>query len=147
MDIVSLIGTSMGSAWLSGLNLYATVAVLGLLGRFGAIQLPGELNVLTNKWVLGVAIGMYVVEFFADKIPYLDSFWDVLHTFIRIPAGAILCVYFIWKLQQRGPGYCAVGRRRDGFYVAQHKGGHSRCDQSEPLSRYRTGLPVFSKTC
>jgi len=90
MDIVSLIGTSMGSAWLSGLNLYATVAVLGLLGRFGAINLPGELNVLSNKWVLGVAIGMYLVEFFADKIPYLDSIWDVLHTFIRIPAGAIL---------------------------------------------------------
>jgi hypothetical protein len=80
----------MGSAWLSGLNLYATVAVLGLLGRFGAINLPGDLNVLSNKWVLGVAIGMYVVEFFADKIPYLDSIWDVLHTFIRIPAGAVL---------------------------------------------------------
>ena len=90
MDIVSLIGTSMGTAWLSGVNLYATVAVLGLLGRFGAINLPGELNVLTNKWVLGVAIGMYLIEFFADKIPYLDSIWDVIHTFIRIPAGAVL---------------------------------------------------------
>src|SRR5258708_39918477 len=88
MDIVSLIGRSMGSAWLSGVNLYATVAVLGLLGRFGAIQLPGELNVLTNKWVLGIAVGMYVVEFFADKIPYLDSIWDVIHTFIHIPAAS-----------------------------------------------------------
>lgn len=90
MDIVSLLGTSLGSAWLLGLNLYATVAVLGLLGRFAGLKLPGDLNVLTNKWVIGVALGMYVVEFFADKIPYLDSIWDVVHTFIRIPAGAAL---------------------------------------------------------
>ncbi|HZS45719.1 MAG TPA: DUF4126 domain-containing protein [Blastocatellia bacterium] len=90
MNIISLLGTSMGSAWLSGLNLYATVAILGLLSRYGGLQLPGDLNVLTNKWVIIAAVSMYVVEFFADKIPYLDSVWDVLHTFIRIPAGAVL---------------------------------------------------------
>src|SRR5215471_5416835 len=90
MNIISLLGTSMGSAWLSGLNLYATVAILGLLSRFGGLKLPGDLNILTNKWVIGAAIALYVVEFFADKIPYLDSVWDVVHTFIRIPAGAVL---------------------------------------------------------
>src|SRR5581483_1074237 len=90
MNIISLLGTSMGSAWLSGLNLYATVAILGLLSRYGGLQLPGDLNVLTNKWVIIAAVSMYVVEFFADKIPNLNSVWDVLQTFIRIPAGAVL---------------------------------------------------------
>ena len=80
----------MGSSWVSGINLYAGVATLGLLGRFAHLNLPGDLNVVTNWWVIGVAGGMYVVEFFADKVPFLDSAWDALHTFIRIPAGAAL---------------------------------------------------------
>jgi uncharacterized membrane protein len=80
----------MGSAWLSGINLYATAATLGLLQHFGLVHLPGELDVLGNWWVIGVAAGMYVVEFVADKIPAVDSVWDAIHTFIRIPAGAVL---------------------------------------------------------
>lgn len=80
----------MGSSWVSGINLYAAVATLGLLGRFAGLQLPGELTILTNWWVIGVAAALYVVEFVADKIPYVDSVWDVIHTFIRVPAGAAL---------------------------------------------------------
>lgn len=80
----------MGAGWVSGINLYACVATLGLLGRFASLQLPGELEVLTSWWVIGVATGLYVIEFFADKIPYVDSTWDVIHTFIRVPAGAVL---------------------------------------------------------
>lgn len=80
----------MGSAWLSGISLYATVATLGLLQRFGLVHLPGELGVLGNWWVIGVAAGMYVIEFVADKIPAVDSVWDAIHTFIRIPAGAVM---------------------------------------------------------
>jgi hypothetical protein len=89
-QLISTIAIAMGASWVSGINLYATVATLGLLGRFAHLQLPGELEVLTNWWVIGVALALYVVEFFADKIPYLDSTWDVIHTFIRIPAGAVL---------------------------------------------------------
>lgn len=89
MDWTTL-GIGMGSAWLSGINLYATVATLGLLQKFGFVKLPGELGVLSNGWVLGIAGGMYIVEFFADKIPAVDSTWDAVHTFIRVPAGAIL---------------------------------------------------------
>jgi hypothetical protein len=89
-QLISTIAIAMGASWVSGINLYATVATLGLLGRFAQLQLPGELQVLTNWWVIGVAIVLYLIEFFADKIPYLDSTWDVIHTFIRIPAGAIL---------------------------------------------------------
>ena len=80
----------MGSAWVSGINLYACVATLGLLSRFAHLRLPGELEVVTNGWVIGVAIALYVIEFVADKIPWVDSTWDVIHTFIRIPAGAVL---------------------------------------------------------
>jgi hypothetical protein len=87
---LSTLGVAMGSAWLSGINLYATVATLGLLQRFNLVHLPGELGVLSNWWVIGVAAGMFVVEFIADKIPAVDSVWDVVHTFIRVPAGAIM---------------------------------------------------------
>lgn len=81
---------AFGSAWVSGINLYAVVATLGLLGRFGGLSLPGELSFAANEWVIGVAIALYCVEFVADKIPWLDSIWDVIHTFIRVPAGAVV---------------------------------------------------------
>ena len=80
----------MGTAWASGINLYATIAVLGIGGRMGMIQLPPDLQILTDPLVIGMACVMYVIEFFADKVPYVDSGWDLLHTFIRVPAGAIL---------------------------------------------------------
>jgi len=80
----------MGTAWTSGLNLYATIATLGLAGSAGMIQLPPDLQILTDPLVIGIACVMYFIEFFADKVPYVDNGWDVLHTFIRIPAGALL---------------------------------------------------------
>lgn len=80
----------MGSAWLSGINLYATVVTLGVLQRMQMVKLPGGLDMLGEWWVLGLAGGMYIIEFIADKIPAVDSAWDAIHTFIRVPAGAIL---------------------------------------------------------
>ena len=80
----------MGSAWLSGFNLYATVLTLGLLQRFHLVQLPGDLGFLSRWWVIGIAAVLYLVEFLADKIPVVDSVWDAIHTFIRVPAGAVL---------------------------------------------------------
>lgn len=88
MEWFSTLTLALGSAWTSGINLYATVSVLGLLQKFSAIKLPGGLDVLDNWWIIGVAGGLYVVEFVADKVPYVDSVWDVVHTFIRVPAGA-----------------------------------------------------------
>jgi uncharacterized protein DUF4126 len=90
MNLISTIAIAMGSAWVSGINLYACVATLGLLSRFAHLKLPGELEVVTNGWVIGVALALYVIEFVADKVPWVDSTWDVIHTFIRIPAGAVL---------------------------------------------------------
>ena len=90
MDFISTLAISMGASWVSGINLYATVATLGLLGRLAHLKLPGELEVLTNWWVIGVALFLFVIEFVADKIQVVDSVWDVIHTFIRIPAGALI---------------------------------------------------------
>jgi len=90
MNLISTLAIAMGSAWVSGINLYACVATLGLLSRFSHLRLPGDLEVLTSWWVIGVAIGLYVIEFVADKVPWIDSTWDVIHTFIRVPAGAVL---------------------------------------------------------
>jgi hypothetical protein len=90
MNLLSTLAIAMGSAWVSGINLYACVATLGLLSRFAHLQLPGELAVLTSWWVIGFAVGLYVIEFVADKVPWIDSTWDVIHTFIRVPAGAVL---------------------------------------------------------
>ncbi len=80
----------MGSAWLSGINLYATVLTLGLLQRYHLANLPGDLGYLAHTWILVLAGSLAVVQFVADKIPAVDSVWDVIHTFIRIPAGAIM---------------------------------------------------------
>jgi len=90
MDAVSIIALSMGAAWASGINLYATIFMLGYMGTTGNITLPAELDVLSNPMVMTAAGFMYCVEFFADKIPGVDSGWDAIHTFIRIPAGAML---------------------------------------------------------
>ena len=90
MNLISTIALAMGASWTSGINLYASVATLGLLSRFAGLQLPGELDVVTNWWVIGIASALYCVEFFADKVPWIDSTWDLIHTFIRVPAGAVL---------------------------------------------------------
>jgi hypothetical protein len=87
---LALIGLLLGAAAASGLRLYATVAALGFLGRTGAIALPPGLQVLTREWVIVVAASLYLVEFLADKIPLVDSIWDFVHTFIRVPAAALL---------------------------------------------------------
>ena len=90
MGTLQALSLAMGTAWTSGINLYATVAALGIAGRAEMIKLPADLQVLMHPAVIAVACVMYVIEFFADKVPYVDSGWDVLHTFIRVPAGAIL---------------------------------------------------------
>lgn len=88
MEWFSTLTLALGSAWTSGINLYATVTVLGALQKFGVAKLPGGLDVLDNWWIIGIAAGLYIIEFVADKVPYVDSVWDVVHTFIRVPAGA-----------------------------------------------------------
>jgi hypothetical protein len=84
------LGYALGTSFASGLNLYATIAAAGLFQRFGIVQLPDTLQVLANPFVMGVAITLFLIEFIADKIPYVDSAWDAVHTFIRPPAAAVM---------------------------------------------------------
>lgn len=90
MEAVGLIALSMGTAWASGINLYAAIFMLGFLGSSGHIVLPPELEILMDPMVLAAAGFMYCVEFFTDKVPGVDTGWDAIHSFIRIPAGAVL---------------------------------------------------------
>ncbi len=89
-DLTQTLALTLGAGWASGINLYAAVLVLGFLGATGRMDLPAGLEVLSDPLVMLAAGVMYVVEFFADKVPGVDTAWDTLHTFIRIPAGAML---------------------------------------------------------
>ncbi|HEX8567840.1 MAG TPA: DUF4126 domain-containing protein [Pyrinomonadaceae bacterium] len=100
MDWLSTLSLALGSAWTSGINLYATVFILGLFQKIGLAKLPGGLDVLENWWVIGIAAFLYSIEFVADKVPYVDSIWDVVHTFIRVPAGALLAYAAVGDLDQ-----------------------------------------------
>src|SRR5215472_12477173 len=90
MNPLATLALSMGTGFSSGLSLYATVATLGLLQRFGIVHLPQPLQAVAHPWVLGIAVALYLVEFFADKIPFVDTLWDSIHTLIRPPAAALL---------------------------------------------------------
>jgi hypothetical protein len=102
MDALEQISTtlalSMGLAWASGINLYATLFTLGYLANTGNIDLPPDLQIVANPMVMGAAGLMYCIEFFADKTPGVDTGWDAIHTFIRIPAGAMLAAGAIGDL-------------------------------------------------
>ena len=90
MNAVQTLSLALGAGFSSGLNLYATVATLGLLQRFRLVQLPPSLERLENPWAIGIAAALYLAEFCADKIQYFDTIWDFIHTFIRPPAAAFL---------------------------------------------------------
>jgi Domain of unknown function (DUF4126) len=89
-QLISTIALTLGTAWASGINLYAAIGTLGILGATGNIVLPDKLLVLQNPLVIGAACLMYLVEFFVDKTPGVDTGWDAIHSFIRIPAGVML---------------------------------------------------------
>jgi hypothetical protein len=89
-ETLTAIAIALGAAWASGLNAYAAVLVLGAAQRLGLVALPHDLQVLASPWVLGAATILFALNFFADKIPFVDSINDVLQTFVRIPAGALL---------------------------------------------------------
>jgi len=91
MDLITL-GRTLGFSFAAGVNLYATVAILGLASRYGWVSLPPQFQAFNNDIVIGAAVVMYLIEFFADKIPYVDSLWDVIHTAIRPVGGALIAV-------------------------------------------------------
>lgn len=85
-----IIAMVVGASFAAGLNVYATVGALGLMARFGLVPMPENLSMLSDWWVIGIALALFSVEFFADKIPAFDLIWNAMHTFIRVPAAAVL---------------------------------------------------------
>jgi hypothetical protein len=98
IEMTSTVALAAGAAWASGINLYAALLMFGILGATGSLTLPSDLEILTHPLVMTAAGFMYCVEFFADKTPGVDTGWDVLHTFIRIPAGATLAAAAVGDL-------------------------------------------------
>jgi hypothetical protein len=92
MELLTTLGRTLGFSFAAGLNLYATVAILGLASRFGWVHLPAQFHVFDNNWVIGIAVACYVVEFVADKVPWVDTAWDAVHTIVRPLGGAFIAV-------------------------------------------------------
>jgi hypothetical protein len=90
LDLAQLVALAAVLGFASGIRLYAVLLIVGLVGYAGWVALPAGLHVLSHPWVVGASALMFCIEFFADKVPAIDSLWDALHTFIRIPAGAAL---------------------------------------------------------
>ncbi len=108
MDVLTTLGRTMGFSFAAGINLYATVAILGLASRFDWVSLPPQFKVFDNDIVIGAAIVMYVIEFVADKVPWLDSVWDAIHTVIRPVGGALIAVATIGHASPTVEGLAAL---------------------------------------
>jgi hypothetical protein len=89
---LTTLGRTLGFSFAAGVDLYATVAILGLASRYGWVRLPPQYQVFDNNWIIGIALALYVLEFIADKIPWVDSAWDAMHTVIRPLGGALIAI-------------------------------------------------------
>jgi Domain of unknown function (DUF4126) len=105
MDTLVFLGRTLGFSVAAGVNLYATLALIGLASRFGWVTLPPECAIFNNNWVIGLALVLYAVEFVADKVPWVDTLWDTIHTFIRPLGGAAVAVA---ALGDASPGMTAL---------------------------------------
>jgi len=108
MEYLVTLGRTMGFSFAAGINLYATVAILGLAARFGWVALPSQFAIFDNDYVIGVALVMYAIEFVADKIPWFDSIWDLIHTFIRPIGGALIAVVTLGQASPAVAGLIAL---------------------------------------
>lgn len=138
MESLSQLSLAAGLAWASGIRLYATIFIVGMLGRFGYLHLPAELLVLEHDWVLMTAGIMVVGEFLADKVPGFDSVWDAIHTFIRIPAGAFLAWGAMGDATPAAQTAAAIlgGLITGGTHLAKSGGRAAINTSPEPLSNW-----------
>jgi nicotinamide riboside transporter PnuC len=108
IEALAGLGRTLGFSFAAGINLYATVAILGLASRYGWVSLPEQYRIFDNDFVIGAAIVLYAVEFFADKIPWVDSLWDALHTVIRPVGGALIAVGTLGEASPATEGLVAL---------------------------------------
>lgn len=142
MDLIQNVALGAGLAWASGIRLYAVLFLTGLLARYGFVTLPDTMGLLTHPVVLGASGTMFVAEFLADKIPAFDTIWDAVHTFIRIPAGALLAA---GSLGSMDPAYIAAAAIFGGVIAstshATKAGGRVLINTSpEPVSNWTASL-------
>ena len=142
MDTLQSIALAGGLSWASGFRLYATVFVAGLLDRLGVVHLPVGLQMLSDTWVLVTAGVLSLGEFLADKVPAFDSVWDAVHTFIRVPAGALLA-WGVFRDAGAGAQFAAAllgGTLASGTHLAK-TGGRALINTSpEPFSNWGASL-------
>ncbi len=141
MDLVTL-GRTLGFSFAAGVNLYATVAILGLAARYGWVELPPQFDAFNHDVVIGVAIAMYLIEFFADKIPYVDSLWDLIHTAIRPVGGALIAVATLGDASPAVEGLVALlgGTVAAGSHLTKASTRAVVNTSPEPLSNWLLSL-------
>ncbi len=142
LEILATLGRTMGFSFAAGINLYATVAILGLAERFGWVALPEQFRVFDNDIVIGAAIVLYIVEFVADKIPWVDSIWDAMHTVIRPIGGAVIAVSTLGDASPTMQGLVALlgGTLATGTHLTKAGTRAAANTSPEPFSNWALSL-------
>jgi hypothetical protein len=142
MDLLVTLGRTLGFSLAAGVNLYATVMLLGLASRYGWVDLPEQFQAFNNLWVIGIAAALYVVEFFADKIPWVDTIWDTVHTFIRPVGGALIAVATLGEATPAVEGLVALlgGTVAAGSHVTKAGTRAAANASPEPFSNWALSL-------
>jgi len=141
MDLITL-GRTLGFSFTAGINLYATVAILGLASRYGWVELPAQFQAFNNDSVIGVAVVMYLIEFFADKIPYVDTLWDLVHTAIRPIGGAFIAVTTLGDVSPTAEAFAALlgGTVAAGTHFTKTSSRAAANASPEPFSNWLLSL-------
>lgn len=142
MDILVTLGRTLGFSLAAGVNLYATVALVGLVARYGWVALPDQFQVFNNPWVIGAAAVLYTVEFFADKIPWVDTMWDAVHTFVRPVGGALIAVAALGEASPTVEGLVALlgGAVAAGSHATKASTRVAANASPEPFSNWALSL-------
>ena len=142
MDLIATLGRTVGFSFAAGINLYATVAILGLASRYGWVALPPQFEAFDNDLVIGAAVVMYLVEFFADKIPYFDSLWDIIHTAIRPLGGALIAVTTLGDVSPAVSGLVALlgGTIAAGSHLTKTSTRAAANTSPEPFSNWTLSI-------
>ena len=142
MDLLITLGRTLGFSLAAGVNLYATVALVGLAARYGWVTLPEQFQVFNNPWVIGAAGVLYAVEFVADKIPWVDTIWDAVHTFIRPVGGALIAVAALGEASPTMEGLVALlgGAVAAGSHATKASTRVAANASPEPFSNWALSL-------
>jgi hypothetical protein len=142
MELIALLGRTAAFSFAAGVNLYATVAIIGLASRFDWVSLPPQFDVFDSNLVIGVAVVLYLVEFFADKVPYVDTVWDVVHTAIRPLGGAFMAVASVGDASPAAQGLAALlgGTLAAGSHLTKAGTRAAANVSPEPFSNWALSL-------